>query len=395
MQRMFRFTGFVLIYSFIFFCTISYGGQLSFQKEYTYQAGDEDSKNSSRTIALREVKRLLLEEIGTYLESITEIRNFQLTKDQVTSLTAGIVKTEIINERWDGKTYYIKVNINTDPDEVVKSIDILRKDKEKTKELGDLKRINDELIRKNEELKKALSLASPDEKKRYKGKYEENIKAIGAVDWYEKGLSAGIAGQYGEAIYAFNKSIELDPNNAKFYYNRGVTFGKTGEFQKAIYDYSKTIEIDPKYVLAYINRGTIYGRINNTQHAINDFSKAIEIDPNNAIAYFNRGMMNGIINNLQDALRDFDKATQFDPQYKKAFYYRGYTYAKFGNFQNAIIDYSKVIELDPTDRDMYEKRALLYIRVGKHNLATEDFKNAARLGSEKAQNLLKMKGIQW
>jgi hypothetical protein len=38
-----------------------------FTKEYTYHAGDEDSKNSSRTIALREVKRLLLEELGTYL----------------------------------------------------------------------------------------------------------------------------------------------------------------------------------------------------------------------------------------------------------------------------------------------------------------------------------------
>jgi hypothetical protein len=36
----------------------------TFIKEYTYQAGDEDSKNSCRVIALREVKRLLLEELG-------------------------------------------------------------------------------------------------------------------------------------------------------------------------------------------------------------------------------------------------------------------------------------------------------------------------------------------
>jgi hypothetical protein len=39
----------------------------TFIKEYTYHAGDEDSRNSSRTIALREVKRLLLEELGTYV----------------------------------------------------------------------------------------------------------------------------------------------------------------------------------------------------------------------------------------------------------------------------------------------------------------------------------------
>ena len=77
----------------------------TFVREYTYQAGDEDSKNSSRTISLREVKRLLLEELGTYLESTTEVQNFQLTKDQIITLTAGIVQTELVEEKWDGRTY--------------------------------------------------------------------------------------------------------------------------------------------------------------------------------------------------------------------------------------------------------------------------------------------------
>lgn len=49
-----------------------------FEREYTYQAGEADSKLSSRTIALAEVKRLLLEELGTYLESVTEVKYFQL-----------------------------------------------------------------------------------------------------------------------------------------------------------------------------------------------------------------------------------------------------------------------------------------------------------------------------
>jgi hypothetical protein len=72
----------------------------TFIKEYKYQASEDDSRNSSRVIALREVKRLLLEELGTYLESETEVRNFQLTRDQITMLTAGIVQTEIVAEKW-------------------------------------------------------------------------------------------------------------------------------------------------------------------------------------------------------------------------------------------------------------------------------------------------------
>ncbi|HQQ88071.1 MAG TPA: hypothetical protein PLA72_08735 [Smithellaceae bacterium] len=59
----------------------------TFIKEYTYQAGDEDSKNACRIIALREAKRLLLEELGTYLESETEVKNFQMTKNQIVLFT--------------------------------------------------------------------------------------------------------------------------------------------------------------------------------------------------------------------------------------------------------------------------------------------------------------------
>ena len=50
----------ILILSFIFLTNTVSAETKTFIKEYTYHAGDEDSMNSSRTIALREVKRLLL-----------------------------------------------------------------------------------------------------------------------------------------------------------------------------------------------------------------------------------------------------------------------------------------------------------------------------------------------
>ena len=50
----------------------------TFIKEYTYQASEFDSKASSRILALEQVKRLLLEELGTYLISETEVKNFQM-----------------------------------------------------------------------------------------------------------------------------------------------------------------------------------------------------------------------------------------------------------------------------------------------------------------------------
>ncbi|WP_333656583.1 hypothetical protein, partial [Dissulfurispira sp.] len=116
------------------------------------------SKHSSRTISLEMVKRLLLEEFGTYLISETEVKDFKLTKDQITVLSAGIVRAEVVDEKWDGKTYWLKVKVSADTKEVAKSLDSLRKDSRKIKEmeasLRDANRRADEALKEIERLKK-------------------------------------------------------------------------------------------------------------------------------------------------------------------------------------------------------------------------------------------------
>ena len=144
---------------FLLISTYSFAETKTFIKEYTYRASDEDSKNSSRTVSLREVKRLLLEELGTYLESVAEVKNFRMTKDQIATLTAGIVSTEVMNETWDGKTYWLKAKITADPASVIQSIDKLRQDRQKTKELEDIHKRAEALLKENERLKEELKMA--------------------------------------------------------------------------------------------------------------------------------------------------------------------------------------------------------------------------------------------
>ena len=93
--------------SFFIFENLAFAQTRVFVEEYTYRASEADSRLSSRVMALEQVKRILLEKLGTYLESETEVKNFQLTKDQIVILSAGIVRAEIVEERWDGKTYYL------------------------------------------------------------------------------------------------------------------------------------------------------------------------------------------------------------------------------------------------------------------------------------------------
>ena len=40
-------------------------------------------------------------------------------------MTAGIVRAEILNEQWDGRTYFIVAKITADPNQVARAIDSL------------------------------------------------------------------------------------------------------------------------------------------------------------------------------------------------------------------------------------------------------------------------------
>ncbi|MDO9559169.1 MAG: tetratricopeptide repeat protein [Syntrophales bacterium] len=354
----------------------------TFVKEYTYQASDEDSRNSSRVIALREVKRLLLEELGTYLESQTEVINFQMTKDQITTLTAGIVSTEVIEDTWDGKKYWLKAKIAANPQDVIKSIDNLRKDREKVKELVALRKKSEELLRENERLNKELKVAKGGKKKEALQAYKRNIDNLSATEWYERGYELVLSGNNADAVKAFNMAIELDPRNAWAYYStRGVAYDNLGNHQQAIKDFNKAIELKPQDAGAYTLRGIAYGGLGNYQQKIKDFNKAIELNPQDARTYCNRGLAYGLLGNYQQAIRDLNKAIELDPKDGFAYWGRGEVYANLGNHQQAIEDYNMCILLDPRAEKAYNDRGIAYAYIGNHQQAINDYTKALELDS--------------
>jgi len=148
----------------------------TFIKEYTYQASEFDSKASCRTIAREQVKRLLLEELGTYLESSTEVKNYELTKDKITALTAGIVQTQIIEEKWDGKSYWLKAEIKADPENVTRSINNLRNDRKKSEELEEIRNRSDKALKQVEKLSEEIALLKKD--KGAKEKFSRSIETL-------------------------------------------------------------------------------------------------------------------------------------------------------------------------------------------------------------------------
>ncbi|MFL3008584.1 MAG: hypothetical protein ACJZ14_04300 [Candidatus Neomarinimicrobiota bacterium] len=128
----------------------------TFIREYTYQASEDDSKVTSRDRALSQVKVLLLEEIAVFVRSefiTTEksssingnYKNEEIDVQTISSISAGITKIKILDEKWTGTQYWIKALITLDPDDVMKRINeiILSKDSEPLTELSNSMNLRD------------------------------------------------------------------------------------------------------------------------------------------------------------------------------------------------------------------------------------------------------------
>ena len=105
----------------------------------------------------------------------------------------------------------------------------------------------------------------------------------------ERGSAHLGAGEYDQAISAFEEAIRVNLKSAEAYNGRGFASYNKGEYDSAIADYNTAIGIYPEFAKAYDNRG--YTRYNKGEYdsAIKDLDVAVRLDPESAIAYENRG----------------------------------------------------------------------------------------------------------
>jgi outer membrane protein assembly factor BamE (lipoprotein component of BamABCDE complex) len=80
--------------------------------------GDNDTKNDAKRICFIEAKRLAIEKAGTFIESSTEVRNFQLTRDEIRTYAGAIIKVDIASEeiKFVGESTVIFMTVKAEVD---------------------------------------------------------------------------------------------------------------------------------------------------------------------------------------------------------------------------------------------------------------------------------------
>jgi tetratricopeptide (TPR) repeat protein len=98
---------------------------------------------------------------------------------------------------------------------------------------------------------------------------------------------------------------------------KGDVLRELGNSNEAIKAYEKSIEINPQSVDAWNNKELALRNLKRYNEALEAYDKAIEINPQDSIAWYNRACMYYLINNKDQSILNLKKAINLDSWYKE------------------------------------------------------------------------------
>ena len=114
--------------------------------------GGGQSADDARIYAIAKAKREALEKAGTYIESLTVVKNSQVEKDEILALTAGVLKAEVISQKNyasdDAFGIEIVVNVVVDTSVLEERVKKHLQDKTHLTQLKDTQKREKELLQK-------------------------------------------------------------------------------------------------------------------------------------------------------------------------------------------------------------------------------------------------------
>ena len=204
-----------------------------------------------------------------------------------------------------------------------------------------------------------------------------------AQEYYDTGLDFLNNKMYDEAIAAYQKAIEIDPQYATAYNDLGVTYYNKKMYDEAIAAYQKAIEIDPQYDKAYCNLGLSYYYGNKMyDEAIGAYKEAIEINPEYSKAYRYLGVAYRKKGMNDEAIGAYKKVIELNPQYTEAHNELGVAYYNKKMYDEAITAYRKAIETNPEYATAYSNLGLAYRVKKMYDEAIGAYKEAVEINPQ-------------
>jgi tetratricopeptide (TPR) repeat protein len=183
---------------------------------------------------------------------------------------------------------------------------------------------------------------------------------------FEEGVAASRAGNHDEAIAAFSKASEVNPNCFDCYYNMAFSYSQKKDYDKAEGAYKKAIELKADYAEAYNGLANIYNAQRKFDLAAEANKKALEVGGGaaaagggSADARFNQGVILWNAGKIADAKKEFEAAVAANPNHAEAHYQLGMALVNEGNLPGAAGEFETYLKLAPTGPNAATAKGIL------------------------------------
>lgn len=213
---------------------------------------------------------------------------------------------------------------------------------------------NSVIIRRN--LGSALhSLKEHDEAiKLLKQVAEEELK-VNAVTQVFLGEALFAVGNYEESLAAFQKALEVEPNNAVARYNYGSVLQESKQYERALKEYDQAVALQPDLAKAYNNRGMTYFLLGDYRKAAADLEKALTIDRSIAEISNNLGVVYSQLGKKKTAHKYFLEAVRLRPDFNSAQFNLALSFQESGKREEAFKHFLRLKQLDENLAEVLRK----------------------------------------
>ncbi len=362
-------------------------------KEYEgfgeYVMSDFETPDTAKQRAKERAEQNAMEQAGVYLESCTEVVNARITKDEIKTITNGILKVKDVKYVMSpisesGGSFQIiatlKATIDTDGIQ-----DWLQRDEKDKKDLveqnQELMKTNAEQEQQIAELKRKLATTSDiQDRKKIGAEIENSDQSFLAKQKVNEGLRKFYDKDYWGAIALYMDAIELNPQYADAYCKRGIAESRLKLYTAACESYDTAISLEPDNINIYLLRGMTYAfYLEDYYRGIHDFSIVIQKDNRNEFAYSARGGVYASIGEYMKAIDDYSIAIKINPKNGMNYSFRANSYSALGLYEKAIADRTNAINLDNTLVLEYKHRAQDFRAIHQYSKAISDLTIAIKI----------------
>ena len=347
------------------------------------------AQDKARELALRNAS----EQASLVIQSVSEMKDNNLTKDQIIIFSGSILKLEgtptITNETIPNAPgairYKCYVKVWIDPDEFLEKF--IGIDTEKAEDQLKMSKDQDNYREQNETeiagLRKQYKDTEDDNKrKEIVAAIKRNEEKVTASQLYQRGSECYNRGDLAEATKFYNQAIEMDKMYAAPWTGLGWIYNDKEEYLKAIECFRKSVELYDSFAVPYNGLSYAYNYSKDYNKAIEYGNKAVQLDSGYAAAWNNIGLAYNNLGNLDKAVEYYNKAISTNTKDEIPMANIGNVYYKQKNFAKALEYYQKAIKINPKHANVWYNLGNIYGQQGEIDKAVDSYKKVVSIDSQ-------------